>query len=95
VSVINQNFYHWLVGYLDGRDPVNLVSMSGCPPREYEPEAMAIWEALPSITSADEASKMVYAVFLKYFDSAAIVGPFEPYVEIGEHVYSAWERAKD
>ncbi len=88
-----QNFYQWLVGYLDGCDLIDLIVGSGAPCREYEPEAKAIFRALPTIAAWDDAPRVIHEVFLsKFANDLKIVGELERYREIGYTIYQAWHQ---
>jgi hypothetical protein len=91
VSDNNQNFYHWLVGYLDGCDPINLIVGSGCPPREYEPEAKAIMEALSAILDYRVAVVAIHKIFIHFFGPGdGLAGRVERYQDMGVTIFHAW-----
>jgi hypothetical protein len=92
VSDNNQNFYHWLVGYLDGCDPINLIVGSGCPPREYEPEAKGIFLALPSIATIVDAPRIIREVFIsKFGEELILANDTEIYNGMANHIMQAWK----
>ncbi|HEY3676423.1 MAG TPA: hypothetical protein VGK84_10580 [Candidatus Tumulicola sp.] len=89
----SQTFYHWLVGYLDGCDPIDLVVRSGCPPREYEPEAEAILRALPRIQDHEDAAAAIHKVFLHFFGAGdGLAGGVERYQDMGVTIFQAWKQ---
>ena len=57
---------------------------------EYELEARTILPRLRSCHSADDVLQVVYAEFVRWFDSA-IAGPQEHYKEIASEVWQLWQ----
>jgi hypothetical protein len=57
---------------------------------EYEPEAGTILPRLRSCHSADDVLQVVYAEFVRWFDSAT-AGPQEHYKEIASEVWQLWQ----
>lgn len=87
-----ERFYDWLVGYLDGSDPVELIS-AGAPPREYEPEARDIMRLLPKLSDPEAAAQQIYAAFLDgYENSKTIVGEIDKYRILVGKIFFAWQR---
>jgi hypothetical protein len=57
---------------------------------EYELEARTILPKLRSCHSADDVLQVVYAEFVRWFDSAT-AGPQEHYKEIALEVWQLWQ----
>ena len=95
MEMYTERFYDWLVGYLDGCDPIELIA-HGALPREYEPAARDIIQLLPSLPDPETAAKAIYAALLDgYGNSKEVVGEVERYRELAGHVLFAWQRRTD
>lgn len=83
-----RDFYNWLVGYLDGRDPVHLMGY-GNPGLEYAPEASRIMPLLPKVGSEAQLAAEIYRIFVQCLGED-VVGSREQYDEIATDIYCRW-----
>ena len=88
-----RDFYNWLVGYLDGRDPIHLMG-NGNPGLEYTPEASRILPLLPTVASAEQLAPEIYQVFVECLGEET-VGSCDQHDEMAIDIHSRWEQATE
>lgn len=84
-----KEFYDWLVGYLDGRDPAGLMGF-GNPGREYSLEASRIVPLLPTVENPEQLAPKIYRVFADCMGED-VIGSRDKYDEIAVDIYCRWE----
>ena len=78
----------WLEKLLYLMDPMHLRSL-GCPEDEYSPEADAILQELPDITSSSELTCAMEDIFTRYFE------PMPVDINLSSLGYLVWNYYKD
>ena len=71
------------------RDPISIGA--DAPADEYEPETGTILPRLRSCHSEDDARKVVYEEFVRWFDPNT-AGPEESYGEVSSEIWQLWQQ---